>query len=65
VGVRKPHRDIYLKALAAAHAAPQETLYIDDRADLIEEAKKLKLVTILFKDTDSLKKKLKELKIIL
>ncbi len=63
VGRRKPHQDIYLKPMKEAGVSPEEVLYIDDRADLIAEAKKLGIKAILFKDVDFLKKELKKMKV--
>ncbi|MFH0940934.1 MAG: HAD family phosphatase [Candidatus Omnitrophota bacterium] len=63
VGFRKPHVDIYRKAMLGANVKPQECLYIDDRADLIKEAKKLGLRPILFKNVSDLKKQLRKMKV--
>jgi len=63
VGFCKPHVDIYRKAMQGADAKPRECLYIDDRADLIKEAKKLGLKPILFKNVVDLKKQLKKIKV--
>jgi putative hydrolase of the HAD superfamily len=38
VGYRKPARDFYLRVLEAAGSEPAETLFIDDRADLVAAA---------------------------
>ncbi len=63
VGFRKPHVDIYRKAMLGADAKPRECLYIDDRADLIKEAKKLGLKPVLFKNVGDLKKQLRKMKV--
>jgi len=63
VGFCKPHADIYRKAILEANAKPQECLYIDDRADLIKEAKKLGLKSVLFKNVSDLKKQLRKMKV--
>ena len=63
VGFCKPHVDIYRKAMLGANVKPQECLYIDDRADLIKEAKKLGLRPILFKNVSDLKKQLRKMKV--
>ena len=38
VGCRKPDREFYTRCLAAAGCAPEECVYFDDRADLVEAA---------------------------
>lgn len=63
VGRRKPDRLMYCRAIEEAGAGPAEVLYTDDRADLIAEAKKLGMNTILFKNSEDFKKQLKKKKI--
>jgi FMN phosphatase YigB (HAD superfamily) len=48
VGERKPHPKIYRAAIEAAGFSPEEVLYTDDRADLIEEAERLGIPSLLF-----------------
>ena len=60
VGRRKPHALIYKTAIATTGLKPRQVLYIDDRADLIEEAKKLGFNAIQFKNVADLKKRLKK-----
>ncbi len=43
VGVRKPDSKIYQVGIKHAKCLPEEIIYIDDRLELIEEAKKLGL----------------------
>jgi putative hydrolase of the HAD superfamily len=62
-GVRKPHVDIYRKAILGANAKPQEVIYIDDRADLIKEARKLGFKSVVFKNVGDLKKQLRKIKV--
>ena len=64
VGRRKPHRKIYLRAIQERGVKPQEVLYTDDRADLLKEAKKLGIQTVLFKNVEDFKKQLKKLKVL-
>ncbi|MEW5758807.1 MAG: HAD family phosphatase [Candidatus Omnitrophota bacterium] len=47
----KPHPSIYKRALAFLGTKPDETIYIDDRKDLIEAAGKLGLYAVQFKNT--------------
>jgi putative hydrolase of the HAD superfamily len=48
VGVNKPHPEIYKQTLKKAHAAPEECLFIDDREENIEAAKKFGIQTVHF-----------------
>jgi epoxide hydrolase-like predicted phosphatase len=52
-GVRKPHRRIYELTLKKLNLAPQQAVFVDDRADFIEGAKAVGLRTITFKDPPS------------
>ena len=63
VGRRKPHKKIYHEAVLKAGFQFGEALYTDDRLDLIDEAKKIGIPSILFKDVGDFKKQLKGLKI--
>jgi epoxide hydrolase-like predicted phosphatase len=58
VGARKPDLKIYEKAIREARCLPREIVYIDDRADLIEAAKKIGINSIRFKNCAQLKKEL-------
>jgi len=64
VGRRKPHPSIYREATRGFSAAGASVLYIDDRADLIKEAQKLKFKTILFKNIADFKKQLHRRRVI-
>lgn len=57
-GVRKPNIKIYQLALNKANTHPSETIYIDDKLWCLEPAKKMGLLTILFKSPADLRKKL-------
>ena len=61
VGFRKPHPVIYKKALKYFKAKPKETIYIDDRADLIEKAALLGIRSLHFQSVGQLKKDLASL----
>lgn len=64
VGVRKPDPEIYQYALEKTQTPPQETVFIDDKPIMLEPAKKLGMVTILFNTPDKLKQELRKLNII-
>lgn len=64
VGRRKPDPEIYRRAIAEEGFKMSETLYADDREDLIGEAVKLGIRSIVFKDLDDFKKQLKKLKVL-
>ena len=63
VGRRKPHALIYRTAIRGSGVDPSEILYIDDRVDLIREAKKFGIKAIVFKSVADLKKQLKKMKV--
>lgn len=54
LGCRKPDPAIYRKALAMAHAVPEETLYVDDIPAFVSVGKELGLKAIRFQDTAQL-----------
>ena len=64
VGRRKPHQAIYRRAMKGTGVHPQEVLYVDDRLDLIQEARKLKIKTLLFKNIRDFKQQLKRLELL-
>lgn len=64
VGVRKPHPLIYQTAQKLLDVDMQEIFYIDDRKELIEEAKKLKIKAHHFINTEILKDQLLKLGIL-
>jgi len=59
IGVLKPHPKIYRYAFAIAKTTPKKTIYIDDRPELIEGARKLGINGIVFKSSSQLKEELK------
>lgn len=62
----KPHEDIYKYLLQKTNIKPEDTIFIDDKLENIEAAKKLGIKTIWFKNGNfkQLKKDLKEHNII-
>lgn len=64
VGHCKPHAEIYRQAIEEAGFKPGEAIYIDDRLDLIKEAKRLGIKSVPFKSLDDVKKQLKKLKVL-
>ncbi|MEX0616333.1 MAG: HAD family phosphatase [Candidatus Woykebacteria bacterium] len=58
VGVRKPHEKIYDVAFEKLSVEPKEAVFVDNEADNVEEATKLGMVGILFKDAKQLEKDL-------
>jgi len=63
VGSMKPDRKIYDHTIQKGGGDPARILYIDDREDLIGEAKKLGINTIRFEGAEKLRESLKHLNI--
>lgn len=61
IGYRKPHIETYRRCVMDCGYRGEETLYIDDRGDLIQEASRLGLKTLLFKNVSDLGVRLREL----
>ena len=61
VGVSKPERRIYEIALDALQVTPHEAIFIDDREDFIDSAKKIGIKTIHFISQPQVKTELKSL----
>jgi putative hydrolase of the HAD superfamily len=55
LGVRKPIRRFYSRALGIAHAQPESSLFIDDRQQNLTPANSLGMNTILFKSAAQLR----------
>jgi len=55
LGVRKPIRRFYNRALGIAHADPQSSLFIDDRQQNLTPAKSLGMNVLLFQSADQLR----------
>ncbi len=58
VGERKPHPRIYEEAIKAAGAEPSDIVFIDDREELAEGARRLGIRAIQFKNITQLKEDL-------
>ena len=58
VGVRKPNPKIYQLALEQSSYPAKNCVYIDDKPELLEEAKKLGMETIVFINPDDTRKQL-------
>ena len=61
LGVRKPHREIYQRALEITQTPPDECVFIDDRKLNVECAARLGLGTIHFQTAEQLTKDLAKL----
>ena len=64
VGLRKPHKSIYIKACELAKVHPSKSVFIDDLIENIDGAKKVGIKGIHYTDIETLNKSLKELGII-
>ena len=64
VGCRKPERDIYEYLLQHQNIKPEETLFIDDKAENVEAARMLGIQAYQLTKPDNLHKLLNELSII-
>jgi putative hydrolase of the HAD superfamily len=53
VGAKKPHDTFYERALGIAHAIPERTVFVDDRPENIEPARKLGLHCVLATDPEA------------
>lgn len=60
LGVRKPGRQIFDRALGIAEADPRSVLFIDDREQNLAPARKLGLQTLLFTGAADLERALRE-----
>lgn len=58
LGVKKPERGIYQTALQVSQCAPEECVFIDDRALNVEGARRLGLTALRFRDTEQLRREL-------
>lgn len=60
LGMRKPHREIYLYAIEKLNIKPPECVFIDDKQENVEGARKVGMKAILFKNVGQLEKDLKK-----
>jgi len=58
MGVLKPARQIYERALAISQADPRAAVFIDDREPNLEPARQLGMHTILYQDAPRLRRDL-------
>ena len=58
LGVLKPSRQIYERALGMSQAEPSEAVFIDDREHNLETARGLGMHTILYQDASRLRRDL-------
>jgi putative hydrolase of the HAD superfamily len=61
LGVRKPIRRFYNRALGIAHAEPASSLFIDDRQQNLTPASSLGMNVVLFKSAEQLRSDLERL----
>jgi putative hydrolase of the HAD superfamily len=61
LGVKKPDREIYVKALEMSQRAPEECVFVDDRGLNLECAARLGMRTIQFQDAKQLERDLRTL----
>lgn len=64
LGVRKPHLDIYKKALEIAEVGPHKAVFIDDKAICLPPAEALGMKTILFLNPHQLLDELKKTEVL-
>jgi epoxide hydrolase-like predicted phosphatase len=62
-GKGKPDKEVYELVLSKLHSQPQNSIFIDDTAELLATAERLGMMTILFKDQEQLIDDLRNLKI--
>ena len=65
IGVRKPSPGIYENAFKKLGAKPNEIIFVDNAPENVEEAKKLGMVGILFKNAEQLKEDLEKVGVVL
>ncbi|NXJ72049.1 HYES hydrolase, partial [Rostratula benghalensis] len=61
LGVQKPDPKIYVYALDALRAKPQEVIFLDDIGENLKPAREMGMATILVRDTETVLKELEEL----
>jgi len=60
LGIIKPQNEIYEIAMEKLNVKPKECLLIDDQEDCLKPARKMGMITILFKSLLQLKEKLQK-----
>ncbi len=58
IGYRKPHLETYKRSVMDCCYAPQETLYIDDREDLVSEARRFGIHAVVYRNAEGLREQL-------
>jgi putative hydrolase of the HAD superfamily len=61
LGVRKPERSMYERALAIAGAEPNESVFVDDRSQNLAPARALGMRAVLYRGSGELRRELAEL----
>ncbi|MEM0136560.1 MAG: HAD-IA family hydrolase [Thermoplasmatales archaeon] len=61
IGAAKPSTEYYEYVLKSMNAKPEETVFVDDKVEYLEAARKLEITTILFKNYRHLVRRLHEL----
>lgn len=64
LGMRKPTRAIYERVLGITQAAPERTVFIDDRPQNLRPAADLRMKTILFENAAGLRDALRALRVL-
>lgn len=61
IGHRKPHREIYDRAIHASGFEVPQCLYIDDREDLVAAAREMGIRSVVFKNVAACRQELQEM----
>ncbi|MFB3919454.1 hypothetical protein BU251_08065 [Candidatus Velamenicoccus archaeovorus] len=61
IGHRKPHREIYDRAIRASGYGVPQCLYIDDREDLVAAARQMGIRSVVFKGAAACRQELQEM----
>jgi putative hydrolase of the HAD superfamily len=61
IGLSKPHPDFYRYILEKEGITPEDAIFVDDFAENVSAAKKLRITSILFTDSRSLSQQIKRL----
>ena len=63
IGLSKPHPDFYGYILNKEGITPEDAIFVDDLAENVAAAKKLRITSILFTDSQSLHQQIKRLQV--
>jgi putative hydrolase of the HAD superfamily len=61
IGHRKPHQEIYDRAIRASGFDVSQCLYIDDREDLVAAARQMGIRSVVFRGVAACRQELKEM----